>query len=255
MSARSQSHGRSTAEPGTEPASTGPSLPLLASRPASALTSARLSFPGVRMGSQPAAPSPVRVKCCPALHLVPPAILLSPEERLLLAASKQHLGMSAGTAPEEAGVGACPRRLPRWAPAVCPPLGRGRAGTPARTQVSFAELVLSPASAPTGVPGATCSQVPSRAWSASDRRLGLEAGGKGIRARSGELELLQNGTRRCRGAGGPLPAGWICHEAQTSLAGTHPSGDTRCAGSKLQKPPPPAHTLPVRAPSSLGPPP
>lgn len=43
------------------------------------------------------------------------------------------------------GWAACPRPVPRWAPAVCPRLGRGRAGTPARTQFGFAELVLSPA--------------------------------------------------------------------------------------------------------------
>lgn len=221
MSARSQSHGRSTAEPGTEPASTGPSLPLLASRPASALTSARLSFPGVRTGSQPAAPSPVRVKCCPALHLVPPAILLSPEERLLLAASKQHLGMSAGTAPEEAGVGACPRRLPRWAPAVCPPLGRGRAGTPARTQVSFAELVLSPASAPTGVPGVTCSQVPSRAWSASDRsQAGAGGRGEGDQGEEWGAGAAPEWHPALQGGGGAAPC-WVDLPRGTDVPGRH----------------------------------
>lgn len=102
--------------------------------------------------------------------------LLSPEEHLLLAVSKQHLGMSAGTAPEEAGVGGP-------APGCClagpllsahPWGGRGLGPGPEPSS-ALLNWVLSPASAPTGVPGATCSQVPEQGL----ERLRWQAGAGG----------------------------------------------------------------------------
>ena len=51
--------------------------------------------------------------------------LLSPEEHLLLAVSKQHLGMSAGTAPEEAGGGGLPQAAASLGPCCLPTPGEG----------------------------------------------------------------------------------------------------------------------------------
>lgn len=66
------------------------------------------------------------------LRLAPSVTLLSPEERFLLAVSKQHLGMSAGTAPEEAGVGGLPQAGASLGPCCLPTPGEGAGWDPSQ---------------------------------------------------------------------------------------------------------------------------
>lgn len=151
------------------------------------------------------------------------------------------------------GWAACPRPVPRWAPAVCPPLGRGRAGTPARTQLGFAELVLSPAFPRPSPPPESLEPPALRSLAGPGappiagwgRREGGRGSGRGVGSWS--CSRMAPAPRGARGRS-------LLGGSATRHRGTDASGDTPCAGSKLQKPLPPAHALPVRAPSSLGPP-
>lgn len=129
--------------------------------------------------------------CC----LLPSAILLSPEESLLLPVSKHRLGIcQLGLDWQEEGA------LPQaCASAVCLLPGRGPPGTLARCQLSSAELVFSPAFLTCPQPSPWSHLLAGSQLDPNLERLGVlgwgwEGGKEGeLGARSGAQELLQKG--------------------------------------------------------------
>lgn len=143
-------------------------------------------------------PRPLRVKCCPILLPSAPSNFIV-SRRKFTPGSEQttawHLSLGTGTGLGGPAPGLCLS----GPPAVCLLPGRGPTGTLASTQLSSAELVLSPAFLP-------CPQAESLEPPAGMPQLdlGLEQPGvsgwgweggeeRGLMARSRELELLQKG--------------------------------------------------------------
>lgn len=87
-------------------------------------------------------PKPLRVKHCPVLPPVPSAISLSPEESLLLAVSKQHLGICQ-LGQDWVKEGALPKACVSLGPCCLPTLRERAAWDPGQNQLNSAELVLS----------------------------------------------------------------------------------------------------------------